>query len=198
MGKGGDNKVKETAEQRELAKIAVERWQRYKQTYLPAEQIYFDKVDYLGSERAQQKVAGAAGANVETAFGRAIQGDVNRLTTMGTGVDPASGKFQDSMADHTEAHGRARAMNVNESQQALQDSHIRGLQNIVAMGNNQSTQAIQGMGNIAQRSAAVARNDAQLGAFRDTSRQDTAGALAGAGYAAYTNTRDDEKRKGGV
>ena len=193
---GGDPEIKETEAQKALADVALERWQSYKSMYLPAEQQYFDKVEAYNSPQYQQKAGGAAAANVESAFGQAVQADVAALTSQGTGVNPNSGTFQSAMDDRQEQSGAARAENVNQSEQAVQDAYVGGMQNIVAMGNNQSTEAIAGMGDIANRSARVAQNDVYQDQVRDQGNEAAAGMVAGAGWGAYTNTRD--KQQGGM
>lgn len=186
-GGGGDPKIKETPEQKELARIAVERWNKYKEMYLPVEQEYFDLVEKMDQKSTQKRAAGTAAVNVESAFADAIQNDVAMMTSQGSGVDPSSGKFQSAVADHAERKGAARSENMSMTEQAVKDNYIKGLQSIVAMGNNQASEAISGMGEVAQRSSDVARSEAVSDFRKDQGDEAAVGMVAGAGYGAYTN-----------
>lgn len=188
---GGDPEVKETPEQKELARIAVERWEKYQQMYKPVEQQYFDHVDNLATPEASERAGGVAAVNVESAFADAIQTDIAQMTTEGTGVDPSSGKFQSAIADHTQRKGAARAENINRSMQAVDDAHIGGLQNIVAKGNNQAGEAIAGFGDVARRSSDEARSQAINDSNQSQSTAGAVGTLAGAGYGAYRNSSQE-------
>lgn len=186
--KGGE--VKETAEQQALARIAAERWMSYKDMYLPVEQQYFDYVDSLETPGKAHQIEGMAATNVESAFGEAVKMDVADLTSQG--VNPSSGKFQTAISDQTEARATARADNTIRSGQALQDAHVAGKQNIVAIGNNQSGQAIAGFGDVAAQSAIEAQSDATADYRRNQGNAAAAGMAAGAGYGAYINTAEEK------
>lgn len=189
-GKKKGAEVKETAEQQALAQIAAERWLSYKEMYLPVEQQYFDYVDDLNSPARMHRMEGVAATNVESAFGEAVKTDIADLTSQG--VDPTSGKFQTAISDQTEARAAARAENTIRTGQALQDAHVAGKQNIVAVGNNQSGQAIAGFGDVAQQSAIEAQSEATSDYRRNQGNAAAAGMVAGAGYGAYVNTAEEQ------
>ncbi|MEM1152766.1 MAG: hypothetical protein AAGI44_01405 [Pseudomonadota bacterium] len=188
---GGDPEIKETPAQRELARIGLERYQSYKAMYEPVRQQLFDKVDYYGTREAQQRAGGHAAAAVESSFGQAIRDDVAAMASQGTGVNPSSGVHQQAATDHAARAATARSETVNQAEQAIQDAHLAGKQNIIAIGNNQSTQAIQGMGQVASNSASVASSDARREHTDNLGDQAAIGMAVGAGYGVHTNTRED-------
>ena len=49
MGGGGDNKIEETEEQRELERIALEQWNDYQLNMIPLENEYIKDVFNLRS-----------------------------------------------------------------------------------------------------------------------------------------------------
>ncbi|MAT95386.1 MAG: hypothetical protein CME59_22675 [Halioglobus sp.] len=187
---GGSPEIKETPEQKELARIAMERWRSYEEMYLPAEKMYFDYVDNMDSAGRQQFARGAASAGVESAFGEAVQADAARLATQGQGVDPSSGRFQTALQDRSVEKAAVRADVASRADQALQDAKIAGKQNIVAMGNNQAGQAVAGLTDVAQAAGQEARGEAIADLNSDLSNQAAAGMAVGAGYGAYQNLED--------
>lgn len=188
---GGDAEVKETKEQKELAKIAMERYQKYKEFYVPAENEYMNYVtEQVNSDQRQAAIEGASVGASESAATQALQQDIGRLTTQGTGVNPDSGAFKTAINENAVDRGDSRVNNSQRSLQALEDAEMAGMQNIVAMGNNQQGAAVQGFGDVASLSASYARNEAVSDFNESMGREDLAGTVAGAGYGAYKNREE--------
>ena len=55
MGGGGDNRIEETEEQRELQKIAAEQWNDYQLNMIPLENEYIKDVFNLRSPEMMEK-----------------------------------------------------------------------------------------------------------------------------------------------
>lgn len=180
--KGGkaDTSVKDTKDQKVLADIANQRFDRYREVYLPVENAYMEEVGNFNSAGRQQQVAGAAASNTESAFAGKLNEEIQGMA--GQGVNVNSGAVNNVINQNAIQKGEARGHNVNMTQQALQDQHVQGLQNIVAMGNGQSTEAIKGLGEISSYSSQQAQDDA-VKSFNNTSaRNQAAGTAAGMAY----------------
>jgi len=189
--KGGgdpDTSVKDTEDAKQLAKIAVERTTRYKETFQPVENAYLAEVDNLNSESKQQEGANVAVGNTESAFAGKLQEDVQAM--QGAGVNMNSGVVNEAINTNSIEKGAARGQNVNMTQQAIQDSHVKGLQGVVAMGNGQSAEAIKGMGEISSYSSQQAKDDA-VSSFNNTSaRNEAVGTAVGMAYGGYKAIND--------
>lgn len=162
-GGGGSEKVEETPEEKELAQIASERWERYKETFKPLENQYMAEVDDLGTQQAQDQVTGQAVSGVQQGVGDMA-------------IDPNQGN---PMGNTGAALGSARANAATQATTGLRGQHIQGMQGIVQMGQGQSADAIQGMSDIAGQAASEAAADAKRETFRDFNRRQAWGNLAG-------------------
>lgn len=192
-GGGGNSGIKETREQKELARIALERWQRYGEIGVPAENKYIDYVtNQVNSESRQNLAAGAASGAVASSFGRAVQSDIARMTSEGTGVNPNSGKFKAAVQERQDQEGAARLAAVEQSKQQLDDDRVRGLQNIVAIGNNAEGVAIGGLQDAANTSAYYANQSAVQDFRNDMSDQAFVGQAVGFGAGMYNGRREDD------
>jgi hypothetical protein len=164
-GGGGSNEVKETPEEKELAKIAGERWERYQDVFVPLENQYMAEVDDMGTQQAMDEVTGQAVTNV-------MQG------AEVPAVDPNRGQ-----PGIGAALGRARAGAATKAATGLRGQHLQGMQGIVQMGQGQSASAMQGLGDVASQAASEAQGEA----FRDFNRRQSwlnlGGQVAGAGMA---------------
>ena len=189
-GGGGDNEIKETAEQRELAKIAMERWDYAQKEFAPFQQKYMDKVEGLNSTGAYQGAAGRAGQGYAREFGKAGQQAQRTLTAQG--VDPTSGKFSATMGALDADQAAATADGVSRTQTTQSDRYVAGLENIVAMGQGKATSAQAGLGDVARASGQDAAQKAET-AFRNRSdNRSMVGTTLGMGARYGLSTLDDK------
>ncbi|EKQ9927966.1 hypothetical protein JJG61_005444, partial [Salmonella enterica subsp. enterica serovar Panama] len=116
-------------------------------------------------------------------FGDVRHQAANQLTA--AGIDPGSGKFQETMNDISgeQAIGQTDATNRVQSSQA--DKYIAGLQDVVALGAGQKADALQGYNSLAENSLRKAGMDAQAAYMRRQGNASLVGAGLGAlgGYA---------------
>lgn len=185
MGKGGggSNEIKETSQQRAQAEIARKQWDLYNQRLKPMENIFMAKVDKLNDEDKYQNLAGVTNLGYQKQFGDVRHQAANQLTA--AGIDPGSGKFQETMNDISseQAIGQTDATNRVQSSQA--DKYIAGLQDVVALGAGQKADALQGYNSLAENSLRKAGMDAQAAYMRRQGNASLVGAGMGAlgGYA---------------
>lgn len=159
VGGGGGEKVEETEEEKELAQIASEKWDRYQEAFVPLENEYMAEVDDMGSQQAMDEVTGQAATTVQ----------------QGMGDMPANPNRGAPMGGMGRALGSARAGAVTQAGTGLRGQEIQGKQGLVAMGQGQSAEAMQGLGDVASQAA----GEAQQEAFRDFNRRQAWGNLAG-------------------
>ncbi|EBS2694793.1 hypothetical protein ZQ65_15175 [Salmonella enterica subsp. enterica serovar Newport] len=185
MGKGGggSGEIKETSQQRAQAEIARKQWDLYNQRLKPMENIFMAKVDKLNDEDKYQNLAGVTNLGYQKQFGDVRHQAANQLTA--AGIDPGSGKFQETMNDISgeQAIGQTDATNRVQSSQA--DKYIAGLQDVVALGAGQKADALQGYNSLAENSLRKAGMDAQSAYMRRQGNASLVGAGLGAlgGYA---------------
>ncbi|EBM3221518.1 hypothetical protein M4F23_000099 [Salmonella enterica] len=185
MGKGGggSGEIKETSQQKVQAEIAMKQWRLYSDKLKPMENIFMADVDKLNNKDKYQNLAGVTNLGYQKQFGEVRHQAANQLAA--AGVDPGSGKFQETMNDISgeQAIGQTDATNRVQSSQA--DKYIAGLQDVVALGAGQKADALQGYNSLAENSLRKAGMDAQAAYMRRQGNASLVGAGMGAlaGYA---------------
>lgn len=184
MGKGGggSTEVPETAAEIALAETSAKKWQDYQENFVPLENQYMKRVDDMGTQNSINRVGNAAMGQVD----QQMRGQNAGLTQQSFqhNLDPTSGGFKTKSIALNSAIDQTRQNAVNNGQFAAENSHIQGLGNIVAMGNNQETTAFNSMGSLASQAAGQAINDAQANYTKWQGDQEMKGAIAG-GLASY-------------
>ena len=181
---GGGDKPKQTAEEKELGRIAVERWNDYQVRFKPIEDQYINDVQMTDSDFNQ--VRGSTATSVQQAFSGAETDLTNNL--FASGVDPSSGAFIDALDGVSQDRGLSLGTGINEAENAVDNAHVQGLQNVVAMGQGQATQAIDGMGQMAGNATNEAINRSNNSFQERSAGLQLAGTVAGAGTAMYMNS----------
>jgi hypothetical protein len=189
---GDDTSIEETEDEKMLAQIGVEKFRDYKRLYTDVENEFFDSVDDLNSEETMQRGANAASVNVSEAYSDANSAMKDSMAK--SGINPNESGFKQAVMDSASREKSARITNPAKTQQALQDQHLTGKQAIVAMGQGQEADAINGFATIANESA----NEASSQAIRDfddyQSNLSTIATGAGMAAGAYNNaTKEHEE-----
>lgn len=178
-GGGGSQEVAETQEQRALAQVAAERWNHYQKAFVPLENDLMRRVDERSAPAATDHAQGlthtAYRGEADKAAGMVARGMAER------GIDPSSGRMQAGVSEARTGMAGAEAQANTQAAVTAQDRHIAGLENIVAIGNNQAGTSVAGLSDIARVSAARAEQDAQIKFSERQSRNELIGSIAGAG-----------------
>ena len=178
-GGGGDNKVKDTPEQKYLAQVAAEKWNFAQENLAPLENRYMEQVEQMDSEGRMSYIRGRTMQAQNQAQSGAM--DEMELGLGQAGINPNSGRFQGEMEglglDLAESGGE----NLGRAQFEQDSQKVMGLQNITAIGQGQSGQAQAGLSQMAQESAADAIGDAQNAFNRRSANLQLVGTVAGAG-----------------
>lgn len=166
--KGDAPQQKETEQEKAMAEVAAEQWARYKEVGIPAREAFFKKVDDSGTEPANTFARGTAASATTAKYG-----------DLGLKTKPA-GQFKLAMA-------RAKDAGTNTSGASLsqEDMHVGGLQDVVAMGQGEATQARAGLSDLAQMASQKASADATDEYNSQADNAAAAGTLVGGAYQAY-------------
>ncbi|MFL9590422.1 hypothetical protein ACKC5O_00375 [Aeromonas schubertii] len=179
MGKGGSNEVKETEAQKALAEVAQNQWNLYKGDLQQYEDLFMDKVEDLNSEEVQEKQAGIAAIGTAQSFGHARSGLADAMAS--SGVDPTSGKYQETMTELETDQALSQTDTTNRAQSSQQDKYVAGLKDVASMGQGQKAEALSGYSSLASTSLHKAASDAQN---KFNEKQATLGLVGAVGGAA--------------
>lgn len=178
MGKG--SKVDETEQERALAEIAAQRFNRYKEVFAPLEDQYIQQVFDVRDQSNYETAGGIAAAQFQKEF----QTGQDKLTDqmIQQGVDPSSGAFQENSAALRRAQAVGQGLGVSGAKVANTDRFYQGLRGVMAIGQGQSADAIEGMAGLARQSQERATASAESAFNRSSAVR--SGVSAGLGYAA--------------
>ena len=173
---GGTPEHEETPYEIALANISKQKWQDYKQRYIPFENKWIADVTQDPTARIEA-VEGQTNANMAQ--------QANAMTNP-QAIDPNTGAVKSgrAMSKIGEATGKA----IAEGGQAAKNRQVAGEEAAVALGRGTSTNAELGYGTLAQNASQEAINTS-YNDFRDMSSLGHGiGQAAGMGYAALNNT----------
>lgn len=184
-GGGGDSKVKDTPEQRQLAQVAAEKWNYAQENLAPLENAYMESVGDMTSDANMSYIAGRTLQSQQQAVSGASEQAGMQLSQ--AGVDPSSGRSQSVMSGIALDGASAGGETLGRAQFEQENQQIQGLQNIVAIGQGESGQAQAGLSGIAEQSAQDAQQTAATQFNRRSANLQLLGQVAGAGTASYMN-----------
>lgn len=184
-GGGGDSKVKDTPEQRQLAQVAAEKWNYAQENLAPLENAYMESVGDMTSDANMSYIAGRTLQSQQQAVSDASEQAGMQLGE--AGIDPSSGRYQTAMSDIALGGASAGGETLGRAQFEQENQQIQGLQNIVAIGQGESGQAQAGLSGVAAQSAQDARQTAANRFNRKSANLQLLGQVAGAGTASYMN-----------
>ncbi|MGL4626757.1 MAG: hypothetical protein ACRCVR_09230, partial [Plesiomonas shigelloides] len=115
MGKGGgSNEIQETEAQKAAADIANQQWNLYKNELSQFEDMFMDKVDDMNSQQEYDNLAGTAALGTAQAFGEVRQNMADSMAS--AGIDPTSGRYQDTMQDLETEQALSQTDTTNRAQ----------------------------------------------------------------------------------
>lgn len=180
MAKGGKD-VRETADEKESARIAGLQQERYTDKFLPLERDLIADVRDTRPER--QQALGTAAIENTRAFAAAKPKVEGALTNAGAG--PGSGRFNLAVTGMGDDEGLARGSSLVGANNAVDDQYYAGMQSLAELGRGQQADAVQGLSEVANMSRRQAVSDATLSAQNRAAWADAAGGLAGVAAANY-------------
>lgn len=178
---GGDGKIDETEAEKAQAQVAMKRWEYYQNNLKGYEDKFMGEVDNLNSSANIDRAENLAMSPIAKQF--AQEGMQIRKQSQSSGVNPNSGKAMSMNSALSGAQASAEVDARSRGVASQQANYVTGLQNIVAMGNGQAGQAMQGMTDIAQSAQQNAYTKAQ------SALSDRNNIRSGVGAAVGTGTR---------
>ncbi|MFS1522775.1 hypothetical protein ACL7TT_01470 [Microbulbifer sp. 2304DJ12-6] len=175
--KGGDGKVKETADEKAFADVVAQKWNHYQQKYSGLEQGYMDRVDAQDSKAAMDFAEGSANQHSRAKFSEAKEDLQGNLAS--AGINPNSGKFKAATNSMAVAEGQSTGETVTRAGNSQKDEYVTGVQNIVNMGQGKSAAATAGLGGLADAAADKAGSDAAEAFNESAMTQQMVGNVAG-------------------
>ena len=183
MSGGGGNDVKQSPEERELGRIAIERWNDYQNRFVPVENEYIQSVQKTDSDFSEAR--GQTASAVQQAFAPAEIDLSNNLFAQG--ITPDSGKGISAVQALGRDRGLSMGTGLNETDVAVDNQHLQGLQNVVQMGQGQAADSLAGMGQVAADATRDSIDRANRSYQNRQAGLHLAGTVAGAGTQAYMN-----------
>lgn len=185
--KGSDYEVPETEEEKELAKISIEKWDRYKDVFRPLEDSYMNKVDGSTSDANFERVGGLASNAIQSDAGGQLEAS-NQAMFQG-GVNPNSGKFIGANSSLLSKGSKVLSSAVNSANRGIGTEKISRMEGIVDIGQGQSAEAVKGFSDIAKNSVDSAKQLAE-GSYNDyQSSLESVGTAGGAGLRSYMENK---------
>ncbi|NRA62491.1 MAG: hypothetical protein HRU25_16635 [Psychrobium sp.] len=187
---GGDDKVEETAYEKELAKVYLEQWGYYKSNIVPVENQVIEEAKASNDASVYQGISDDTNLGYQRSFAQAGDSTTKQLTA--NGVNPNSGKFKGAINSLSDIEGSVSADAKSRSQIAGQERHIDKMSNVMAMGQGEAQQAVSSLNDIAVNSQRKAINDASISSQKSANTLSAVGALGGAYASHYLNNKKPE------
>lgn len=184
---GGGYDIEETAEEKELAAISMEKWDRYKNTFLPLENKYMAKVDGMRSDSSYDRVGGLTGNAINVEAGNQLA-TANQAMFQG-GINPNSGKFMGANSTLLSKGSKVLSAAVNSANMGLGNEQISRMEGIVNIGQGQAAGAVKSLSDIAANSVDQATSSAENRYNNYAGNLEAIGTAGGMGLRTYMNPR---------
>lgn len=180
-GGGGDNRVEETPEQREAAKIAKEKFELYRDKFVEVENWYQSQVANMNTGAEYLRAAGVGNVEGQVALGQGLR-------TAGR-VDPNSSKFT-AVTNAVETQGGSvLGRNAGRGIVGQQNRYMGGMGNIASIGMGEGSKAQAGFNMLAKNAEQQARFDVEDRYNQRMEKLNLVGQLAGVGGSVYADVK---------
>ena len=177
MGGGSPETPDESEAYRALAEQSATYFNRYKEVFVPLENQYIQSVFDAGGGAAYQKAGDAASSIAQRQFDQNIGGFQSKM--LAGGIDPSSGRYQQSMGDKYENLGSIRGLATADAMINNTDRFLGGIQGVVKMGQGIANQAMQGQIGLAQTAEDKIRSQFATDFADDQQRSQALGVAGG-------------------
>lgn len=180
---GGGNTIDESPHAVALAEIAQEKWDYYQNTFVPLENEFMTQVDSMDSDASYNKATGMGMVEFDVQHEPQVQNKMEELRS--SGVAPGSGRSIMAEADMRASGAGTQGIVGANAASAQKDKYIKGIENVIGIGEGQSTTAMQSMSDMVRMGTDRAKQDA-FNEWNETSATRSAfgtGAGMAAGYA---------------
>lgn len=176
---GSSGEVPITEDERALAEIAAERYQRYEDVFRPLEEEFIGDVLDMRDDPALEQIAAS---DLAASFGEARE---RATLAPAQAAGYGSGRMLMSVDAANQAEAETTGMGLYQARQASDDRYARALNSLVQMGNGQAVNAISGMSMLADESSRRAIADAEAAQFARAATMKGIGTVAGAATRYY-------------
>lgn len=177
---GGGKQVKQTPQEKDLLELAQRQYSDWKDSYVPVEDAYIDRVKSFDSQGERDQLSGMAANEVRQSA---------PAPGAAPGVDPSGGNYQGARMGLGAQMGDAVTNATNTADQAVVARGATGKVGLVGLGKGLQGTAAQ----TSSRSAALALADESAKQVakneRAQSQMAAVGTAVGLGVGAYTGAR---------
>lgn len=180
---GGPDEPEESEYAKEMANIATEKWEISQRNLQPLEDMMIVDTKKGVTDVQRGQVSGAVGVTSQERFGKATEKTIKGLAA--GGVDPASGKFQESLSDISRAGGESRAASEVEGEAGLQANLMNKELNLLRVGAGEATEAQSSLSEVSRRAASKAEIESNRSMQENQGLRSLAGTVGGAAAGYY-------------
>lgn len=174
----------ETEEEKELARIGFERWEDYKQRFIPVENLAIkDVMDDINSPTMEGE--GMANVDTQSAFSELEEQTASGLARRGART--GSGAFAGSLTDVNLDRMASSSGGQSAAYGLQRRNNISNLQNLVNLGQGKASAGLAGLSTVADAASRQAIMDARASAASRAALGQVAGAAAGIGFGIYNS-----------
>jgi len=166
-----------------MAQIGQERWKHYKKDIVPIENRYIENVKWMGTPEAADQTAGLAVSGVRSQADPLIQNAQEQMAV--SGLNPNSGAYKMKVADMNNRVAAGVADADITARTGQKNEYLKGLEGVVAMGNNQAGESIANMSDVAGMARDRAITNADMNAKESMALGSGIGTAAGLGLGTY-------------
>lgn len=163
------------AEERQLASVAKEKWNNYKQKYIPIENEWMKSVSNLNNPLYHNQAASMVSNEAKTQYGSQTQG----LADSSLGNRYGMAKYQDQAKTISQAR--------NKGELGVTDRYLKGTEGVISMGQGKSADAVEGLADVANSSVDAQIKNSQNKFDARQSELNGYGTFAGMGVAGAAN-----------
>lgn len=177
---GKQSGVKQTAQQRAQAEVAVQQLQDFKQRWQPVQKQLAETIIRQGERGSFQReqARGMAATDTAAQFGQAQQQVRERTEAAGLG---GSTRQKLGIAGLGDDQAISAGMGIENADQRIDDAYVQGLGQLMALGRGEKATAVQGIGQMARMSGQQAASDANMALQRRAGEAQLAGQALGIG-----------------
>lgn len=179
-GGGGEQTPQTNPEEQALARISSEKWAEYKKRYIPLENQWIKQVQNLDNPMYHNQASSQVSNESKIQYGAQTPGLAESMTGNKTG--------QADYLDQAKTISQSR----NKANLGVTDRYLKGLEGVIAMGQGQSVQSLQGLSDVANSSVQGQINSSRSKFDNDQGNANTWGTFAGMATAATTNSSKDK------
>lgn len=178
---GKSEDTPETAQQRAMTQLALNKVQDYKKRWLPLQKNLAQHIAEMAPKdsQARREARGIASTSTEAQFADARTGLESNLAQSG-GLGSSKAKL--SIAGMGEDEAASTGLGLAGADQRIDDAYVSGLSTIMALGQGQEGMAMKGTADEAAMSGRQASADARMSLENRMGNAQLVGQVAGAGF----------------